>query len=146
MKTYKGTITELKPNEIFVFGSNPQGRHGKGAALVAKTKFGAKYGQARGLQGQSYAIVTKDLTKRVHPSVSTKDIKKEIAVLYSVAERELSNCLFYVAYTYSGKGKLLSGFTPAQMANLFANAISSAVPHNIVFEEEFAKLVKLNKK
>ena len=54
-------IKGLKENEVFVFGSNKQGRHGKGAALTARTKFGAIYGQARGLQGQSYAIVTKEL-------------------------------------------------------------------------------------
>ncbi len=29
LKTYKGKITKLEPNQIFVFGSNPQGRHGK---------------------------------------------------------------------------------------------------------------------
>ena len=63
MKVYKGTILKLKPNQIFVFGSNTQGRHGKGAALCAKERFGAIYGQAYGLQGQSYAIVTKELLK-----------------------------------------------------------------------------------
>jgi hypothetical protein len=137
MQTYKGRITQLEPNEVFVFGSNPQGRHGKGAALIAKLKFGAKYGQARGLMGQSYGIVTKDLTKQIHPSVSTKDIKKEIAELYNFATLN-PTMLFYVAY--SGKGKLLSGFTPQQMANLFAKA-SDTIPNNIVFEEEFAKLL-----
>lgn len=46
-------------NEIFVFGSNRQGRHGKGAALAAVQKYGATYGQGEGLQGRSYAIPTK---------------------------------------------------------------------------------------
>jgi hypothetical protein len=45
---------------IFVFGSNLAGRHGKGAALYAKKHMGAIYGQGEGLQGQSYAIPTKD--------------------------------------------------------------------------------------
>lgn len=44
---------------IFVFGSNLQGRHGKGAALYAKKYKGAVYGQAYGLQGNSFAIPTK---------------------------------------------------------------------------------------
>jgi hypothetical protein len=43
-KTYKDFITQLKDNQIFVFGSNTQGRHGKGAALLARNKFGAIYG------------------------------------------------------------------------------------------------------
>jgi len=51
-------ITELKPNEIFVFGSNLGGMHGGGAARVAYIKFGAIMGQGVGLQGQSYAIPT----------------------------------------------------------------------------------------
>jgi len=45
---------------IFVFGSNLAGRHGKGAALYALKNYGAIYGQGEGLQGQSYAIPTKD--------------------------------------------------------------------------------------
>ena len=46
--------------EIFVFGSNLAGRHGKGAALFAKQHYGAIYGQGEGLQGNSYGIPTKD--------------------------------------------------------------------------------------
>ena len=51
-------ITSLKPNEIFVFGSNLQGMHGGGAARAAYNKFGAVWGQGVGLQGQSYGIPT----------------------------------------------------------------------------------------
>jgi len=51
-------ITELQPNEIFVFGSNLRGMHGGGAAYIAYRKFGAVMGQGVGLQGQSYAIPT----------------------------------------------------------------------------------------
>ena len=51
-------ITELRPDEIFVFGSNLGGMHGGGAAYVAYRKFGAIMGQGVGLQGQSYAIPT----------------------------------------------------------------------------------------
>ncbi len=45
---------------IFVFGSNLAGRHGKGAALHARTCWGAKHGIGEGLTGESYAIPTKD--------------------------------------------------------------------------------------
>jgi hypothetical protein len=37
-------ITSLQDNQIFVFGSNTQGKHGAGAAFTARNKFGAKYG------------------------------------------------------------------------------------------------------
>ena len=51
-------LTELGPNEIFVFGSNLSGSHGGGAALLAFERFGAIWGQGVGLQGQSYGILT----------------------------------------------------------------------------------------
>ena len=51
-------ITELKANEVFVFGSNLAGAHAGGAARIAMEKFGAIWGQGVGLQGQSYAIPT----------------------------------------------------------------------------------------
>lgn len=51
-------IQELKPNEIFVFGSNLEGQHGGGAALLAYRKWGAIWGQGAGLQGQTYGIPT----------------------------------------------------------------------------------------
>jgi len=54
-------------SEIFVFGSNLAGRHGKGAALYARKHHGAIYGQGEGLQGASYGIPTKDERLRVLP-------------------------------------------------------------------------------
>ena len=47
-------------SKIFVFGSNEKGAHGKGAALFARQNHGAIYGQGVGLQGNSYAIPTKN--------------------------------------------------------------------------------------
>ena len=46
-------ITKLGVDEIFVFGSNLEGRHAGGAARVAYDKFGAVWGQGVGLQGNS---------------------------------------------------------------------------------------------
>lgn len=51
-------ITQLAPNEVFVFGSNLHGMHGGGAARLAYREFGAEWGQGVGLFGQSYAIPT----------------------------------------------------------------------------------------
>jgi len=53
--------------KIFVFGSNLAGRHGKGAALDAKNKYGAVYGVGFGRTGNSYAIPTKDENLNVLP-------------------------------------------------------------------------------
>ena len=51
-------ISELKENEIFVFGSNLAGAHGGGAARFAYERFGAVWGEGMGLNGQTYAIPT----------------------------------------------------------------------------------------
>ena len=58
MRVSSNRITELRPNEIFVFGSNLAGQHAGGAAYLAYKRFGAIWGQGVGLQGQSYAIPT----------------------------------------------------------------------------------------
>jgi len=55
-------IVNLEKGQVFVFGSNMQGHHDGGAARVARERFGAIYGQGVGLQGQSYAIPTMNLT------------------------------------------------------------------------------------
>ena len=62
-KTITGIITQLAANEIFVFGSNLSGRHGAGAARLAR-EWGAIWGQGFGRQGRTYAIPTKDASIR----------------------------------------------------------------------------------
>lgn len=137
MKTYKGEITKLKPNQIFVFGSNLEGRHGRGSALVAKQRFGAIYGQAYGLQGQSYAIVTKDLTKKVHPSISSSYIIEQIKKLYEFA---IKNTELEFIIIYSGTKINLNGYSNQEMADMFSEF---EIPKNIIFEYEFSKLLKI---
>ena len=56
-------IEDLAEGQVFVFGSNQGGKHGKGAAKTALT-WGAKWGQAAGLQGRTYGIPTKDKSIR----------------------------------------------------------------------------------
>lgn len=137
MKTYKYPITELKSNQIFVFGSNTQGRHGKGAALQAKQKFGAIYGQAEGFQGKSYAIITKDLTKFVHPSISEEKIIEQIKKFYDFCI-ENKKAEFLIAYR-AGKENL-NGYTNVEMANMFT--CIEEIPENVIFEEQFSLLVE----
>jgi len=54
-------------SRCFVFGSNFDGRHGKGAALYAKLNYGAVYGVGVGRTGNAYAIPTKDGRLRTLP-------------------------------------------------------------------------------
>ena len=134
-KTYSGMINSLGENQIFVFGSNTQGRHGKGAALTARNKFGAEYGNPEGPQGQSYAIITKDLTKSKHPSRTVEQIEEQIHNLYEYA-RQNPDKEFLVAY--SGTGANLNAYSNQEMADMFS---SEPIPSNIVFEESFNSLI-----
>lgn len=72
MRITPENITKLDSNQIFVFGSNQSGRHGKGAAKTA-LGWGAVYGQAEGLQGKTYGIPTKD--KSIRRTLTIDEIK-----------------------------------------------------------------------
>lgn len=136
MESVNGNITKLEPNEIFVFGSNTQGRHGKGSALSARQRFGAIYGQAYGRQGQSYAICTKDISSYPHKSIAKSSIYNQITKLYEYA-RIHSDLKFYIPYR--GHGTNLNGYTPKEMAELFSQP---NIPENIIFEKTFKELIK----
>ena len=135
-KTYSGFIHYLNKDQIFVFGSNTQGRHGKGAALTARLRFGAIYGQPEGLQGKSFAIITKDLTKKTHPSRTTAQIISQIEKLYKYAALHPDK-EFIIAYKCGDYN--LNAYSSEEMAKMFA---SSDIPDNIVFDKLFYELVK----
>lgn len=105
--------------EIFTFGSNTQGRHGAGAALYARMHHGARYGQARGLQGNSYAIVTKEL-RRSHPPVALDDVRREVIEFIAFAASR-PTWLFKVTPVGCG----LAGFSPEDVAPMFRGAPSN---------------------
>lgn len=118
MRTYKDIerpdftpdyITELKPDEVFVFGSNLAGMHGGGAAYVAFKKFGAIMGCGVGLQGQSYAIPT------MQGGVETIRPYVDEFIQFAKQHPELT---FLV--TRIGCG--IAGFTDDEISPLFAEA------------------------
>ena len=135
-KTYSGFINYLNKDQIFVFGSNTQGRHGRGAALTARLKFGAIYGQSEGIQGKSFAIITKDLTKKTHPSRTTAQIISQINKLYEYAALHPDK-EFIIPYKYSDYN--LNAYSSEDMAKMFA---SRDIPENIIFDKLFYELVK----
>jgi len=59
VKATPENILMLEPGQIFVFGSNTAGIHGKGAARTATLLFGADRGVAEGPTGRCYAIPTR---------------------------------------------------------------------------------------
>ncbi len=124
-------ITNLNPNEIFVFGSNLAGRHGKGAARLAHKKFNARYGQGVGLQGQAYAIPTKDENLEVLP---IETIKEHVDTFIEFAK---SNPNYSFLVTPIGTG--LAGYSPFDIAPLFKEATTI---DNIVLPNVFISIIE----
>lgn len=104
-------ITSLKPNEIFVFGSNFAGMHGGGAARTARLYFGAVMGNGDGPQGQSYAIPT------MQGGVDTIKPYVDKFITYAKSHPEQT---FLV--TPIGCG--IAGFMPEDITPLFTDAIN----------------------
>ena len=122
-------ITNLDPDDIFVFGSNLEGMHMGGAARVAYDKFGAVWGQGVGLQGQSYAIPT------MQGGVET--IKPYVDDFIRLA-REWDQNTFYV--TRIGCG--IAGFTDEDIAPLFDEAYDL---YNVRLPKSFAEIIERNR-
>ena len=118
-------ITELKPNEIFVFGSNLAGSHGGGAARLACNRFGAIWGQGVGLQGQSYAIPT------MQGGVETIEPYVEQFIDFAFRHRE-----YRFLVTRIGCG--IAGFTPYEIAPLFLKVIDLL---NVILPKDFVEVM-----
>lgn len=119
-------ISELKEDEVFVFGSNLAGMHGGGAAWVAFQMFGAMMGCGVGLRGQSYAIPTmQGGVETIKPYVDE----------FIVFAKEHPELFFYV--TRIGCG--IAGFREKDIAPLFADAIGL---ENVCLPEGFVKILK----
>lgn len=103
-------ITSLKPDEVFVFGSNLAGFHAGGAARCAHKLFGAEWGVGVGPTGQCYAIPT------MQGGVET--IRPYVDEFIGYAKQH-PGLLFRV--TRIGCG--IAGFTDEQIAPLFKAAV-----------------------
>lgn len=111
--------------KIFVFGSNLAGRHGAGAAKYARQHYGAIYGQGIGLQGDSYAIPTKDHNIETLP---LSEIKRYVDMFLAFAR---SNPKLEFQLTRIGCG--LAGYKDEQIAPMFVG-----LPRNVIVPEEWA--------
>lgn len=143
-------ITQMTGNNIFVYGANPEFRNGAGAAKTARA-FGAKpYGSGRGIVGNTYGLITKNLKPGfVEPgtgisydkagprSVSPEQIRANIEELYQCA-RDNPDKTFFIAYKNTGSN--LNGYSPQEMWAMFTQGIE--VPGNIVFHNSFRVLAQ----
>lgn len=118
-------IFSLAPNEIFVFGSNLQGRHLGGAAKAAAKFFGAVWGQGVGLQGQSYAIPT------MHGGVDV--IRPYVDGFIEFAGENLDK-----KFLVTPIGCGIAGYEPADIAPLFEKALDM---DNVVLPKVFVQVL-----
>lgn len=113
-------ILVLQPNEVFVFGSNAEGRHYGGAARTAVDRFGAIMGRGHGMQGQSYAI----------DSMSGLGVlAQEVEAFAAYAQRHPQQKFLVTAI-----GCGIAGYSAIQIAPLFACCKDIA---NIALPEPF---------
>ena len=96
---------------IFVFGSNLQGIHGKGAALAARKEHGAQNGVGHGRTGNSYALPTK---RTPWQSLPLPDISYYVTLflVYAYEHPELE-------FNITNVGCGLAGYEPWDIAPLF---------------------------
>ena len=106
-------ITELGPDDVFVFGSNARGAHLAGAARTAVERFGAVPGRGHGLQGRSYAI----------DSMSGLPALEREAAAFVAFAREHPELTFWLTRVGTG----IAGHDERRVAALFADA-----PPNVV--------------
>jgi len=136
MKTFSGFITSLAPNQIFVFGSNPSGIHGAGAARFALDHCGAVLGVGHGLCGQSYAIATKDLNVKRNAgrkSVSLEEIGRQVDELLKFAKEHPE-----LEFLITKFGCERAGYEVSDIAGLF---LGKWLPDNLVLNEDFAEII-----
>lgn len=107
-------IDRLLPKQVFVFGSNVLGYHTGGASGTARKKFGAVWGHAEGLQGQSYAIPV-DFGKNVRKD---NEVKAAVDRFIAFAKEHIE--LFFLV-TRVGCG--IAGYHDDEMAQFFKDAL-----------------------
>lgn len=114
--------------QIFVFGSNKAGRHGKGAAKYAVENYGAIYGLGFAMQGDCYAI-------------PTKGYKLEVLPLWEI-ERYVDGFLRFAKsqpdldFNVTAIGCGLAGYSPEEIAPFFKGKTP-----NVFLPEEFKKVL-----
>jgi hypothetical protein len=119
-------IIRLSSNEIFVYGSNLAGRHGKGAAATAYKRFGATSGRCHGLDNHTYGIPTKDAELHVLPlSTIARYVSNFITDATVMRDKK---------FLVTAIGTGLAGYSANDIAPLFASAVNI---DNIYLPSEF---------
>lgn len=137
MTYFKKELFTTGSNNIFVFGSNLAGRHGAGAAKFAVKFCGAQYGYGYGLQGNSYAIPTKnEFIQSLPLDIIAQHIRQFL--WFATENPQLA---FYVTAVGTG----LAGYTDMQIAPIFADSPRNCVLPDLWKVTENKDIILLDK-
>ncbi|OOF08221.1 MULTISPECIES: A1S_2505 family phage non-structural protein [unclassified Salinivibrio] len=138
---------DIHKNCILIATTNPEGRHGMGLANIAHRFWGAEYYVGRGLSGQSYLLVTKNLTKNYFEeatgitysrygirSLTKQQLSDNIEELFEVS-RSMPTKSFILAYKRGDSN--LNGYSSEELIELFTSKAKSETPSNIIFHESW---------
>jgi len=114
-------IFNLRPNQVFVFGTDKKGSQKYGAAGLASKKFGAQVGVIDGPTGNCYALPTKGF--------ALSDLDK--AVIRFI---DYVNANSHLTFLVTPVGCGHAGFDVKQVANMFRDLI---VKRNVMLPEAF---------
>ena len=133
---YSNQFGPPSDDSVLVFGSNTEGRHGKGAALLARSHYGAQLGVSTGRTGMSYAVMCKDLSLGTR-SVDLLVIKKQFDDLweYMHSNPQLD---FYMAPIACANG----GYTVDEVA---ACLPYGPIPRNLILNCQFMEFITNNR-
>lgn len=120
-----GRIDTLEKDEIFVFGSNLEGKHLGGAAKAAHNRFGAQWGVGVELTGQTYAIPT------MQGGIETIRPYEDQFIEYAKEHHEKK-------FLVTRIGCCIAGFKDEEIAPLFKKA---ATVCNIYLPKEFFNII-----
>ena len=114
-------IFNLRPNQVFVFGTDKKGSQKYGAAGLASKKFGAQVGVIDGPTGNCYALPTKGF--------ALSDLDK--AVIRFI---DYVNANSHLTFLVTPVGCGHAGFDVKQVANMFRSLIDKS---NVMLPEAF---------
>lgn len=114
-RVYHADGSAPKAGQVFVFGSNLSGIHGGGAARAAHHLYGAAWGQAEGISGQSYALPT--VRENISGPMPLHEIQAAVDrfLAHARANPETS-------FLVTRVGCVLAGYSNSDIAPMFAKA------------------------
>ena len=119
-------VSSLAEDEMIVFGSNKLGIHGIGSALYCRQNHGAEPGVGEGPTGKCYALPTK---RTPHERATLDEVAQAVESFERFARQQVQTRFLVLEV-----GCKYAGFTPAQIAPLFAGCANL---RNVCLPESF---------